>query len=348
MPATGVGYHRKEIRRQSTPRRPPTTKGKAGAAREKAQKKAESAGKTKSATTANQRNRAAAREEVKAAKLDRKSADELKTSAKAGARAGKAEDAVRKAEQADNKRDDLADRRRRREELAHARRLANASNSGSRSIGRAQPVAKKEVLKLALLVASPTGEARIRVDQEAREILEVLKRSRLGSRVKVQVWPAATFDDVTNALNDDRPDVIHFSGHGSTDGLIFDGTDKKDPQGREFSYEYVGRALNATDLKPRLVVLNACYSFSGVDEILRATPALVAMTDSVTDIGAKAFGAKFYFGIGSGQSLSSAFEQAKLALDIVSQEGDKADLVVLDEVDPSTYRLIEPLPADED
>ena len=316
-------------------------KEKAANAREKAQKKAASASQTSSASTSKQRMRAAVREDKKAVRYEKEAATESKKEAQASVRVGRAGNAARRSVETERKKDEAADKKRRREELAHARRVASERNAANQFTPIA-PTPNKQRIRLALLVASPSGEERIRVDQEAREIRETLKRASLGSRVDVEVWPAATFEDVVHALNDDKPDIVHFSGHGSLQGLTFDGTDSVDPNGHEFSYGYVGRALAATDWPPRLVVLNACFSFSGVDEILSASPAVIAMTESITDIGAKAFGAKFYAGIGSGQSLQSSYNQAKLALDTVTDEGDKAELVVLDGIDASSYRLVEP------
>lgn len=313
--------------------------------REKAQKKAESATRAKSRSVASQRARAANRSERKAAALDKAAAAESKQEARASVRAGRAEDSLRSSVLSERRRDELADKRRRKEELAHARRVASERTSGTDVSPAILP--RRTKVKLALLTASPASEERIRVDQEAREIREALKRAVVGTDVEVTVWTAATADDVLHALNDDHPDIVHFSGHGSEEGLFFDEPDDVDADGVEYSYSYLGRAFAATDWPPKLVVLNACYSFAGVEDVLSATPAVVAMTESVTDIGAKAFAAKLYAAVGSGQSLQSSFNQAKLALDAVTGEGDKAELIVVDGVSVADFRLVTP-PAEGD
>ncbi|MDQ3052286.1 MAG: CHAT domain-containing protein, partial [Actinomycetota bacterium] len=55
---------------------------------------------------------------------------------------------------------------------------------------------------------------RIRVENEIRAVREEVRRALYRDSIEIEHWPAATPIDVLNALNDQQPHVMHFSGHG--------------------------------------------------------------------------------------------------------------------------------------
>jgi hypothetical protein len=68
--------------------------------------------------------------------------------------------------------------------------------------------------------------------------------------------------------------------------------------------------------------------------------ALIVMQDSISDLAATAFAAKFYAAIASGQSLKSSFEQGKVAVEAVSiNEADTPTLLTANGVNPSKIVL---------
>jgi hypothetical protein len=67
---------------------------------------------------------------------------------------------------------------------------------------------------------------------------------------------------------------------------------------------------------------------------------IVVMRDSVSDLAASAFAAKFYAALAAGQSVKSAFEQGKVAVEMVSlNEADTPDLLAVPGVDPAKIVL---------
>ena len=60
------------------------------------------------------------------------------------------------------------------------------------------------------------------------------------------------------------------------------------------------------------------------------------MRDSVSDLAATAFAAKFYAAIAAGQSVKSAFAQGKVAIEMVSlNEADTPDLLAAPGANPA-------------
>ena len=94
------------------------------------------------------------------------------------------------------------------------------------------------------------------------------------------------------------------------------------------TFDLLGKALSATDKPPEVVVLNACESAGARAALLGKAKAIVVMRDEISDVAAIAFATKFYGGIASGQSLQSAFDQGRLAVEAVSM-GEAATPVLI-------------------
>ncbi|MEV0134674.1 CHAT domain-containing protein [Dactylosporangium sp. NPDC050688] len=308
--------------------------------REKAAAKATQAGRTRSASSVTRLINEANRAERDAVKHDEKSADLGKKVAAVTKKIASVSRALTQAEQTAARSRDRGDQQRRRAELQHARQLAALLNPSP------QPPAspKPEPLRVAYLTASPEGEELLRVDREVREVREAVKRALHRDQVVLESWPAATFDDLFNALNDQRPHVMHFSGHGSPTGLFFDGTDTTDPDGVDVDFSILARLLKGTDRPPTLLVLNACESYEGAEALLDAVPVVVAMVDEISDIAAKAFAIKFYAAIASGQSLASALVQGQTAIEFLTGEGSTPEVLTRPDIDLQNVVLVTPSP----
>ena len=69
-------------------------------------------------------------------------------------------------------------------------------------------------LKVLAVFCNPKGTDALRLQSEHR----ILQQCLPPDVATLQVQPAATLDDLRHALMKQRFDVVHFSGHGCTDG----------------------------------------------------------------------------------------------------------------------------------
>lgn len=175
-----------------------------------------------------------------------------------------------------------------------------------------------EKVTVLYLGTSPEDEARIRIDAEARDIHEAIRKSDNPQCVDFNDRWAVRQSDLLQALNETNPDIVHFSGHGAADGSIV----LEDQFGNAvlLDKERLSVVVGAAAQHVRLIVFNACYSDEEVEKILCHVDATIGMADSISDDAAKAFAAQLYSSIGFGLDLQTAFNQACAAIVFVSPE----------------------------
>src|SRR5262249_3973945 len=109
-------------------------------------------------------------------------------------------------------------------------------------------------------------------------------------------------DDLIRHVRADKPNVIHFSGHGSAKGIVLRSDDGGDTEG---SGPSLHRFLDGRG--GDLLVLNACYSKAQADHVAGAVNAAVGTTSAVGDEAARRFTVAFYRTLGDGLSIREAF-----------------------------------------
>jgi hypothetical protein len=151
-------------------------------------------------------------------------------------------------------------------------------------------------MRVLFLGSSPASETRLRLDREYREIDSHLRENREGAEIELVGSWAVRVPDLSRELLRHRPDVVHFSGHGSPTGLIFD-TDGAEGQVTPIEplADLFGLASRAHPMT--MVVLNACYTRAQAEVIARRIPIVVGTTSTITDDGAIAFASGLYRGL---------------------------------------------------
>ncbi|PKQ07723.1 MAG: CHAT domain-containing protein [Alphaproteobacteria bacterium HGW-Alphaproteobacteria-11] len=200
---------------------------------------------------------------------------------------------------------------------------------------------KKKHLAILYLTASPPEEGRLRVDAEVRLVQESIRKSKFRDNVSVQYSPAADLNSLIDGLNEVKPQVVHFSGHGNESGLV---TDTGKVGGRAvdgLSFDLLAKAIAATDTPPKVVVLSACKSSGAKKDLLPAVQILISMRETVSDIAAVNFAHRFYAALASGQSVDASFRQGKVAVESASiNEADIPEMLHGSDVIPRKLILV--------
>lgn len=272
-----------------------------------ATKKRQEAERTKSDTSRRTALRSAAEQDKKLVAAEKK-IGEIKTKLAANSKAQN--DKRRSLSAAENSQRQAGDRdehRRRRVEKAHAQEIARLSRPTVRYVEVRAP--EPEPLRVLYLTANPEAEETttiqpdgstttisryLRLDREVREVQQTLRGAKYRDLVTVEHRPAATADDLIDALNDIRPHLVHFSGHGWPGGIVFDNGHLDEPREHPVPFDLLAEVLAATSTPPQVLVLNACETLDGADLLLPAIPVVVAMADTIDDTAAIVFARRFY------------------------------------------------------
>lgn len=177
-----------------------------------------------------------------------------------------------------------------------------------------------EKIIVLFLASNPIDQQQLRLDEEARAISEMIRKSRHRDSVKFETCWAVQTIDLLQAINEYKPSIIHFSGHGSDDDeIIFQTTDGRT---KTVSKEAIVQTMMASSAGIRLVFFNTCYSRNQAETVSQYVEATIGMKTSIGDEAARTFSSQFYSSIGFGLSVKKSFEQAKslLMLEGISEE----------------------------
>lgn len=191
---------------------------------------------------------------------------------------------------------------------------------------------RAEPLTILFLAANPTGTVQLRLDQECAAIEKELLLANASEHFRFLSKWAVTIDDVMRHLNDHRPAILHFSGHGQgssgevaiVDARDFVGSDEAgEPIGGGVALEdrpfvpaaALAKMIHAASPSTRVVVLNACYTADlGSAITAKHVDCVVGMRGAIADNAARAFAVGFYRAIGHRRSVANAVAQAVASL----------------------------------
>jgi WD40 repeat protein len=193
--------------------------------------------------------------------------------------------------------------------------------------------------------------------------------------VELILVPGTRPVDLLRRLNENRPQVVHFSSHGNPDEIVLESgdeeaegpgypggpmrsTDERDMKsvgwdvvesdgGHQAQPHVVSKSALVSVLRScddgnlRLVVLNACHTRSQAEALTAVVDCVVSMNRTISDRAAIKFAASFYGALAFGRSVQKAFEQgvARLGLEGIG-ETDTPELLVRAGVDASRVVLV--------
>lgn len=177
---------------------------------------------------------------------------------------------------------------------------------------------KKTILFLA---PDPSDTDRLRLGREARKIQEKIQMSSMRELFHLELCFAVKPEDISQAILDVKPSIIHFSGHGSGFGDLF--FEDETGHSKPVSSEALGQlfALHADHVK--CIVLNACYSAVQLETIAEKIDYVIGMKEGIGDDEAIAFAAGFYQALGAGEKVEDAYQHGCVQMQLEGFPGSK-------------------------
>ncbi len=169
--------------------------------------------------------------------------------------------------------------------------------------------------KILILAALPD---RLRLDREIREIEEAIQRAVRRDSFEIKIRTAVRPQDIRRALAEERPQIVHFCGHGQENGSLVLENDSGNcspvlPMALAELFK-----LHTDYVK--CVLLNACYSGKPAAAISKHINHVIGINQPIEDRAAIVFAQGFYDGLGydnvNNDVIQRAFDEGIVAIQL--------------------------------
>jgi hypothetical protein len=167
-------------------------------------------------------------------------------------------------------------------------------------------------IQILFVSASPWKNSRILVDEEAREISERIHEGPYRDRFEFFNHPATRPGDLQKLLLRHRPQIVHFSGHGTKEEKIILGG--RFGRGKTVERHGLADVFSLYNNHVRLVLLNACFTKAQARSVSEIVDYSIGTGKGIGDKASVAFAGAFYRALGFGKSVRDAFESATAEL----------------------------------
>jgi len=199
------------------------------------------------------------------------------------------------------------------------------------------------VTKILFLTASPTDRPPLQLEEEFRLVDQRIRRGGYQHLFSLRLVPGIRATELPFELMTDPPDILHFSGHGSSTGELYfvDG-----PAGNAHPVPGATLAKLFQQFRDRIkcVVLNACWSTVQAKAIVQSIPCVVGLSRAISDRAAIAFAAGFYEALAFGKTVKEAFDLGVIQLELAFPNEVSSDsgvqLMFREDVNPATMRIV--------
>lgn len=191
------------------------------------------------------------------------------------------------------------------------------------------------------LAANPKNASPLKLEQERNAITDELRGTPGHGEIEFRALGATTVHEVMRELNHIQPAFLHFSGHGSAEGIAFE---DEDGQVQLVRPDALATMVRSTAPSIKAVLLNSCYSQTQAEVLREEIGCVIGMEGTIPDDAARNFAVGFYRAMGHRSSILNAFEQARATLSGLGHRG-KPHLLTRADVNADALYLFEPAPA---
>jgi len=169
-------------------------------------------------------------------------------------------------------------------------------------------------IKILFLAANPKDTSPLRLDEEIRGIDQALRQSEFRDKFDIKQHWAVRVTDLQSYFLRYKPDIVHFSGHGSESSEII--LEDNDGNSQSVSNRALSQLFSVLKDNIRCVVLNACYSEQQAQAIAKNIDCVIGMSKLIGDSATISFAVAFYQALGYGKDVKTAFELGRAQIDL--------------------------------
>jgi hypothetical protein len=201
-------------------------------------------------------------------------------------------------------------------------------------------------IKVLLFAANPHATERLFLDEQVRAITVKLRAAAHRDAVEITPFLAARPDDLLQGLNQYKPHIVHFSGHGSAYGevVLVDALGGPKP----VTPQALTTLFRTLKDNVKVVLFNACWSQIQAQAIVEVIDCVIGMKGFIEDAAAIDFASNFYRAIGFNRTVREAFDQACVGTlleghrrngepQLLTRIGSDGDFKLLNEMDSDAF-----------
>lgn len=194
------------------------------------------------------------------------------------------------------------------------------------------------MIKVLFLAANPIDTDPLRLDAELRAIDQSIQLAEFRNRINLQQQWAVQVKDIQYYPLRHKPDIVHFSGHGSRTSEII----LEDMSGNSHPVPTLalGQLFSVLKDNIRCVVLNACYSEQQAQAIAQSIDCVIGMSKAIGDDAAIGFAAAFYQALGFGRDVRTAFELGCVQIGLEGLRDEDTPKLIANSIDASSIVLV--------
>lgn len=188
---------------------------------------------------------------------------------------------------------------------------------------------QQQLRKILFMSANPAETTALKLTKEMRDIKNTLRSSRNRDDFDFILEPQVNASIIRQRIKEERPEIVHFSGHGGLDTGLAEGIVVAGSNGNPIvlTGSALGRLFDMAKDYVKCVVLNSCYSDTQAEAIKAHIPHVIGMNDAIDNTSARMFSVGFYEALGLGESYEDAFNSGTLAIEMEGLPG--ADVPIL-------------------
>jgi len=199
-------------------------------------------------------------------------------------------------------------------------------------------------IKILILASNPIDTSRLRIDKEVKLIEESIQRSKYRDSFEIKAKWAVTTKDLRIALLEEKPNILHFTGHGAgnnpeeflnqnTRDIIISGQNKQSAQNGCLIIENEAGTMDfiqpqaladlvgMRDYYIKCIVICACHSRHQAKLFSDKIDYTIGMNEAILDETALYFSQAFYEAIGNGETIPFSYDYAVKSIAIKNLQG---------------------------
>ena len=175
--------------------------------------------------------------------------------------------------------------------------------------------------RILLIAANPVGAEELKLPKEFRNINESIQLAKNRDLFDVEKIGATRYKDLRRKLLSFKPHIVHFSGHGTNNGILLEG---ENGEVQIASHQRLYDLLIKFTDHLECVILNACNSKRTAQSLDSHIPYSIGMNAPISDKDAIDFSLGFYDAIVNGRTYCDAFDFGLNAIDNIKDKTQRS------------------------